>query len=87
MIDVLDSKDWPTRSSTETTRSEFHVADVKEIECSQDWKAEFMYTVFFHPENKVLLDDIPEEIQCLFPELTLCAKEEELLQLFSKMKQ
>jgi hypothetical protein len=31
VIDVLDSKDWPRQSKTETTRSEFHAADIKEI--------------------------------------------------------
>lgn len=31
VIDVLDSKDWPRKSKTETTRSEFHAADIKEI--------------------------------------------------------
>jgi mannosyltransferase OCH1-like enzyme len=31
VIDVLDSKDWPRQSKTETARSEFHAADIKEI--------------------------------------------------------
>jgi len=52
-------------------------------ERSKDWKAEFMYRVFFHQDNKVLLDDISEEIQCLSPHISLLPKEEELLLLLT----
>jgi hypothetical protein len=31
-------------------------------ERSKDWKAEYMFRVIFHPNNKILLEDLPEEI-------------------------
>jgi hypothetical protein len=52
---------------------------------SEDWKAEYMFRVLFHEDNKVPLEDLPEEIQCLSPTSTLSTQGEELLLMLTQL--
>ena len=52
---------------------------------SKDWKAEYMFRVLFHEDNKVPFEDLPEEIQCLSPTSTLSTQGEELLLMLTRL--
>lgn len=50
------------------------------------WQEENLFRVVFHAENKVQLDDLPEEIQSLSPHSFLSKEGEELLHLLTQME-
>ena len=52
---------------------------------SEDWKAEYMFRVLFHEDNKVPLEDLPKGIQCLSPTSTLSTQGEELLLMLTQL--
>lgn len=46
---------------------------------STDWKAEFLYTIIFHRDNLIHVDDLPLEIRCLAPGYDVSEEDERLL--------
>jgi hypothetical protein len=44
-----------------------------------------LYRLLFHNKNTILVDDLPEEIQCLAPDCDPSSQEEDLLRTLTRL--